>query len=560
VYQGSISPDGHFLAAGCRDKMVRVWNLETGDLFTLAGHVHEFVWDAIFSPDGKYLVSLARSRYEAYDPGRKDASEFIVWDLATREPILRRLRPWWSAFPAFSPDSKQLAVGLGDPTVIEIWDIASTDLVHSHKTLIAPPIMVAFSPDGKRLAATCTDNRVRILDATTGKLVHTCVGTGGAIRPSLAFSPDGKWLASAGINSGLVELWETETGSLARTLKGHLAGVLDIAFSPDGARLASAGLDGRVKVWDVIGVPDMVSIAAPPHGFEKVLLISPDGRLAVTGRYENAARLWYAATGQPPGNPLRLEHNIVNTDFTGDGKRLAVTDEGKNVTIWDLASGHMVRSFKQDCPEERPSTMLSLDGKWFALPGPGKVAKVWDVEQGCEYRTLKGFRDTPRCFNFSPDGTHLAAADAGGVVKIWDLTTGQQTATADLKGFFISSLGFSPDGRRLAVAGGTGNDAILLRGEVRILDIETGLQARALMGSIAECVVVAFSPDGQRVAAGTADGMVRFWDPATGQEVLTIPGHKSEITDVRFSPDGRRLISASSDLTVRVWDATPLPD
>src|SRR5262249_35595835 len=284
VFMGSLSPGGKFLAAGCRDKVVRVWNMETGELSTLHGHSHEFVWDAVFSPDGTYLASLARTRYNVYDPAKKDASEIIVWDLPARKPILTLQLPWWSAFPAFSADSKRLAVGLGEPTLIKIWEIMSGDLLHSYKTLSAAPIALAFSPDGKRLAATCVDNRVHILDADTGKPVHRCVGIGGAIRPGLAFSRDGKWLASAGINNGLVELWDTENGKLARTFKGHLAGVLGIAFSPDGTRLASAGLDGRVKVWGVIGNTDTVSIPAPSHGFEKVMLISPDGRTAVTGR------------------------------------------------------------------------------------------------------------------------------------------------------------------------------------------------------------------------------------------------------------------------------------
>jgi WD40 repeat protein/serine/threonine protein kinase len=560
VYQGSISPDGNLFAAGCRDKMVRIWSLKTGEQFTLAGHIREFVGSAVFSSDGKYLVSLAQSSYDVYDPVKKDATEIIVWDLATRKPIRTLLLPWWSTFPVISSDGKRLAVGLGEPSLVKIWDIVNGVLLHSYETLSASPLAVAFSPNGQYLAATCIDNQVHILDAGTGKRVHTCMGTGSAIRPGLAFSPDGKWLASAGINSSLVEVWDAENGKLVRTFKGHLAGVFKIAFSPDGTRLASASMDGRVKVWDLFGDPDRVSIPATRYGFAKFMLISPDGRIALTGRFENTACLWDAAAGKPFGKPIKLDHKIVNTDFTGDGKLLALTDDANNVTIWEPTSGRMVHSFKHDCPDKYPITMISLDGKWFALPGPGKVVKVWDVEKGREFRTLKGFRDTPRTFNFSTDSRHLAAADASGVLKIWDLITGQETTTADLKGFFASSISFSPDGRHLAIAGGTRNDVILLRGEIRILDTQTGEELRGLIGSIGELMALAFTPDGRRLAAGNADGGLRLWDPLSGQELLTVQGQKGVITDVRFSPDGRRLISASTDLTVRVLDATPLPE
>ena len=190
--------------------------------------------------------------------------------------------------------------------------------------------------------------------------------------------------------------------------KGHHGFVQDIAFSPDGTRIASAGTDGRVKVWDVISDRDVIRI--PRIGQQgNDIGLSPDGRIALTGMYESTIHLWNAETGEPLGEPIKLEHKAVNFDFTADGKRLALTDEGKNVTIWNVSTSKMVRAFKHDGPEGRLGTALSPDGKWFACMGPGGGLKVWDVDKGAEFRTFPLLHES-RSFSFSPDNARLAAA------------------------------------------------------------------------------------------------------------------------------------------------------
>jgi WD40 repeat protein len=72
--------------------------------------------------------------------------------------------------------------------------------------------------------------------------------------------------------------------------------------------------------------------------------------------------------------------------------------------------------------------------------------------------------------------------------------------------------------------------------------------AQALLG-------VAVSPDGERIASSSLDGIIKIWDAKTGQELLTIPAHKSLVWSIAFSPDGQSLVSGSWDKTVKVWHA-----
>jgi len=119
---------------------------------------------------------------------------------------------------------------------------------------------------------------------------------------------------------------------------------------------------------------------------------------------------------------------------------------------------------------------------------------------------------------WSPDGRHLAVA-AGvhfisrGTAKVWDVTTGK--LVYDLKGHTecVWGVSFSPDGRRLVTCSGsrTGRPPET-NGELKLWDMDTGLELLGLTENKATVFDVAFSPDGRWLGAGYADGKIRIWD------------------------------------------------
>ncbi|MYA71349.1 hypothetical protein F4141_10420, partial [Candidatus Poribacteria bacterium] len=60
---------------------------------------------------------------------------------------------------------------------------------------------------------------------------------------------DGQTLAS-GSQDGTIHLWDTATGELQKTFRGHMRGVEGVVFSPDGQTLASGSSDGTILLWD----------------------------------------------------------------------------------------------------------------------------------------------------------------------------------------------------------------------------------------------------------------------------------------------------------------------
>jgi WD40 repeat protein len=113
-------------------------------------------------------------------------------------------------------------------------------------------------------------------------------------------------------------------------------------------------------------------------------------------------------------------------------------------------------------------------------------------------------------------------------------------------GHSVNSLAFSPNGSRLA--SGSADKTI------KLWDVREGRLLSTLQEHGHYVYSVAFSPDGSRLASGSGDKTIKLWDVREGRLLSTLQGHGNLVSSVAFSPDGSRLASGSNDNTIKLWD------
>jgi WD40 repeat protein len=332
---------------------------------------------------------------------------------------------------AFSPDGKTLAAGDGNNS-IRLWDVPSGKTIQPAEPHHSGVHCIALSPDGKTLAAGTTFKTVYLWDVTTGKPLRQLEGHEHGVYP-VVYSPDGKRVAS-GSRDGTARIWDVATGKELHKFLGYDgpktgdAWVYGLSFAPDGQRLAGACRDGFVRVWDLGTVREVVRCERH-NGFVWGVAFAPDGKTLVSCG-DDAVRLWDAATGKEL-RVLADGSRFEAIAFSPDGRLVVVGTKDGGVRLIDVASGRTLHELKEHANGEFRTKLIYRDGRSVAFSPDGRMVawgswqavQVWEVATGQERLSFDAHRGEVMSVAFLPDGRRLATGSPDTTALLWDLAS-----------------------------------------------------------------------------------------------------------------------------------------
>lgn len=524
---------------------------------------------------------------------------------------------------AFNPTTPVLAAAASDGRVYQ-WDVSDpTQIVelpslrsdlHDGRSIQS----IAFSPGGDLLitAGGFSPDVVRCTSDTSPVVVHDLVSGGatllgtvtGCVR-GVAFGPTSP-LAATAQSDGTITIWDVASpGTSTKIRHAHKSDVQSVTFSADGTRLSSAGSDGVAKVWDISVPTAPVEIASFTRhiGVVRTVAFSPDGTMVASGDRGGQVAIWDPNTGLEI-RPLSSRHagEVRSVAFHPSGRQLASAGADQTVIVWNVDPADRrsistplhagkVRAVAYDSDR---STIITAGTDVIAIDDGTSPGIIWSGIPPDRSSNVVPVHDDVAAIAVDPTTGALASGDSRGNLTMWDPTTreptvidpselgcadvldghgilyslafhptssmlalgfqngaimftdtivgGDDSARCEQAAGVVWDVAFSPDGERLAASGGNGR--------VVVWELDSDELTRQV--AAAEDVrSLAFDSTGETLAVGGSEGSIVFIDmdstTVTGQPIR---GHEDGVFDLAFRPQGTVLASGGADGTVRLWN------
>ncbi len=338
----AFSPDGKFLAAA-RETTINMWDAVTGE------QIPKFFGSSeapraeqagfritsptrMLNPPRAGILSLAFSSGGDRIVAGSGTGKITVWEIATGRQSLVVRQHWAVGAVAFTADGSEIVSANsrhhGIPDEMRIWDARSGQESYELRDHEAKCWDVVYSHDGRLIATSSGDGKVRLWNARNRVLVRTLVHDGRERKRKsrdvfgLSFSPTDALLASAG-HDGTAKIWDVESGELVHTLDANKRNqaLYDVAFSPDGKLLATASRDRTVKVWNTDSWQEIYTLTE--HSAEVTSVVfSPAGDELVTASMDNTVRFWDPNTGRRIRPPKEHTGRVYHVCFSPNGEML----------------------------------------------------------------------------------------------------------------------------------------------------------------------------------------------------------------------------------------------
>ena len=491
----AVTRSGNFVATGCSDGRIRIWDMKTGQMQKELTE-NASICGLAFAPDG---TSLVVGRHEFKNPTTTD---FTKWNLVeTRQAVLPIRLPERIVGVFYSADGAKLMIIPHQGRAIERWEISTGRYFGS-----------ILQHQGNILAAACSSDGRMIL-------------TGGEDRTA--------------------RLWDISSGRQLQVLY-HRQTVGAVGFGPDEHTLLT-GSAGGVQTWTGAVSPTPLQIIQLPEPV-RVIEQSPNGKMVITGSDDAQARIWSVGPKSLEfGWKLPHPAPLACAAFRADSSQVAISmHQVSDVFLWDLDQRRIFTRLPHGKAVRK--VVYSPDGDMLATASYDFSARVWSSRSRLPLpiRNLR-HQGPVMSLAFSPDGKELLSGGDDMRVRLWNVSTGDlQKETASL-GSTIASVVYSPDGN-LALSGS--DDGIVRRWNSRDLKL---LLPELIHGD--KVRTISFSANGRLILTGSWDNTARIWETATGLGRGIALRHHGLVLSAEFSASGAYVVTASDDGTARLWDA-----
>lgn len=351
-------------------------------------------------------------------------------------------------------------------------------------------------------------------------------------------------------NDGVIRQLGLADGSTVRTFSGHTAAVQELAVSPDGQSLATGGDDGSLRLWN-LGDASPRHELRHPQGVRSVA-ISGDNQRVATACLDGLVRVYEMATGQMLESFMEQAPGTAVTQVRFQNDNLSLLFGGDDRTLRS-ARCSALRAFPVHAAAIVDAAQCNGGSQIVTVSADGAVV-LTNMGNGARDREFVASGRQPVCVAVRPDSQRVAAGCADGTVVVWNLNDGTHPllVLSSSPGQSVRQLAWSPDGRKLAAT--TADQGVTVYGP-SIQGVQPGVELLVHQQFTAATAVnsILFTTTGRGLLLGLAGGRIEEWSVASPEQRRQF-NHGGPVYAVASSRDGAIVVSGSADQSLRVCD------
>lgn len=289
---------------------------------------------------------------------------------------------------------------------------------------VSPISDVAIAPNQRDAVSVGMDGHLRFHDLGTQSCWAEAPSKTRESR-SVCYSPDGSRLLVSS-RDGHVELWSlTDSLPTSRTVLTHVGEVTHCQFSPDGAQFLTCGDDRRCVIWDVKSLSPVFELPGVTATVRRACFFA-DGTQLLTGDINGHLQLWNLKTRQlikqfnVSGPALSYKTFVEGMALLSGQSEVIVALRGGGIRVWDLESGHLLRSFQHN-GRDLTSLTVSSDGSRAVSGSVDGQLDVWDIATGTCLQSFAGHNGPVQALNITSDRRLAVSSGWDGQLRFWEI-------------------------------------------------------------------------------------------------------------------------------------------